>query len=68
MNFAQCFQLILDGKKVRRGDWHRPSHIELKEIDNMKFPVMVMKNGVIGFYSPSNCDMLAEDWYEVYAV
>lgn len=74
-NFAQAMQIVLDGGYVRRRDWNRPSHIRRQSymtISNHgggggagrspEMIVMAMKDGTFGPYTPSHCDMLADDW------
>lgn len=68
MNFAEAMAVVLKNGRVRRQDWNRPSHVEKQIRDDMPFIAMVMKNGVVGPYPPSHCDMLAEDWYEILTV
>lgn len=64
-NFADAMTVVLYGGKARRKDWNRPSHIEVMEYGGMEFLAMIMKNGTIGPYPPSHCDMLAYDWEEL---
>lgn len=63
--FDAAIGRCLSGARVRRNDWSRPAYIEIQQRDGMDFVAMVMKNGVVGPYSPSHCDMLASDWTEV---
>lgn len=62
--FAAAMRSVLTGGRARREDWNRPSHIERRRIDGLSNPtiVMVMKDGSVGPYTPSGCDMVASDW------
>lgn len=62
LNFAEAMQAVLNGKRARRSDWNRPAYVELQTRGDMPFIAMVMKNGVVGPYPPSHCDMLSKDW------
>lgn len=67
MHFGTAMSLVLEGKKVRRADWNRPSHIErIYYVRKMTNPIiaMVMRDVVVGPYTPSGCDMVATDWHE----
>lgn len=64
-NFSEAMGIVLSGGKARRKDWNMPSHVEVLQKENMHFVAMVMKNGIVGPYPPSHCDMLALDWDEV---
>jgi len=77
LNFAQAMQIVLDGGRVRRKEWHRPAYIRRAKFDRAALAtssmedkagemiMLVMRLGQIGPYPPSHCDMLATDWYEV---
>jgi hypothetical protein len=46
-----------------REDWNRPLCIELLQIPGFgDTVVMTMRTGRQGPYTPSNCDMMANDW------
>jgi hypothetical protein len=75
MNFGEAMLWLLQGARVRRKDWNRPAYIDkitLKsELSERKIGqdvycfsqiVMVMKNGKVNAYTPSQCDMNADDW------
>lgn len=61
-SFAWAMVIVLSGGRVRRLDWNRPHYIEIQNRDGMKFIAMVMRDGTVGPYPPSHCDMLADDW------
>lgn len=67
MRFPDAMSALLSGYKVRRGDWNRPSHIEMRALEGMTnlTPVMVMRDGTAGPYTPSSCDIVAADWADV---
>lgn len=62
-SFSWAMAVVLSGGKVRREDWNRPAYIEQQLRGGMPFVAMVMQDGTVGPYSPSHCDMLADDWY-----
>jgi hypothetical protein len=64
-DFARAMEIILDNRRVRRADWHRPHYVGLRDFGGITMVAMIMKNGVMGPYTPSHCDMLANDWQEV---
>lgn len=64
MDFAWAMEAMLAGHRLRRVDWNRPAYVEVREVDGMRFVAMVMKDGRVGPYTPSHCDMLSRDWTE----
>ena len=69
MDFSGAMAVVLNGGLVCRRDWTRPRYI-VKIVVEMGSPnqyveqiVMVMKDGKMNAYTPSQCDMLAYDWF-----
>lgn len=69
MKFWEAMKKVDSFKKVRREDWNRVHYVckspMLPDGDKDEMFTMIaifMKDGRIGPYTPSNCDMLADDW------
>ena len=70
MQFWEAMREVAEGNRVRRDDWNRVGHVRIQfaDFDNDGIPYrvsvmsMVMKSGNVGPYTPSNCDMTADDW------
>ena len=62
MDFADAMRAVLSGKRVRRLDWGRPHFIEWQTHGEIRMLCMVMRDGRVGPYTPSGCDMGASDW------
>lgn len=62
--FDAAMQAVLCGGRASRRDWNRPSHIEMRVVEGFSngVIVMVMRDGTVGPYTPSGCDMVASDW------
>jgi hypothetical protein len=61
-NFSRAMFSVLHGGRMRRSDWHRPAYIEIQIHGRITAVVMVMNDGSLNAYTPSQCDMLARDW------
>lgn len=67
-NFDVAMSVILNGGAARRREWSRPAYVKKeRRVEGMTLPliVMVMRDGTVGPYTPSGCDMVAGDWVEV---
>ena len=67
-SFAKAMEGVLNGEKWRRTDWNRPAYIEKRQVEfdsPTTIIVIVMNDGRINAYSPSQCDMTAFDWRRV---
>lgn len=67
-DFGWAMAGVLRGASVRRKDWNRPAYITKKSrVDGFTHAaiIMVMKDGTVGHYTPSGCDMVACDWAAV---
>ena len=71
MNFSDAMNVVLNYSRACRKDWHRPVWIYII-VDEMGGPtqyvdqiVMKMVDGKMNAYTPSQCDMLANDWMEI---
>ncbi len=72
MKFWEAMKLLDEGKAARRNDWNRVAYVQkFLTTFNLDVPYttaqmsMVMKSGRVGPYTPSNCDMLGDDWTEL---
>ena len=68
--FGEAMSKILnESGRWRRREWNRPSHIQTATVvlngRSVKQVIMIMKNGAINAYTPSQCDMTAIDWMTV---
>lgn len=68
IDFGSAMTRILSGRPARRKDWNRVAYVKKeRRVSGMTNPVivMVMRDGTVGPYTPSGCDMTAADWVEV---
>ena len=68
MTFDLAMEGILKGERCRRKDWNRPKYIAISSgyiLYNVRTVIMVMQDGTLNAWSPSQCDMLAGDWFRV---
>lgn len=64
-DFPDAMKLVLAGRRMRRVDWNRPAYIEVRYLEGGQvYVAVVMKDGKIGPYPPSHCDMFGRDWVE----
>ena len=64
MDFSEALKLLKQGKTVKRADWSGAKHIKLirgyEEV--LPYIEIITKDGKIGIYTATNCDILANDW------
>lgn len=71
MRFGEALENVLNGRKSYRCDWNRPAFIVKKQVKigigttYVDQIIMVMKDGRMNAYTPSQCDMITNDWMEV---
>ena len=58
--FTTALSYLLQGKKVRRHDWHRESWINI--VNDEIFSGIVDEAMVDYFHGSSSSDILADDW------
>jgi hypothetical protein len=65
-NFGVAMSVVLTGGRCRRADWNRPAYVELQTYGGGITAIhMIMRDGRVNAYSPSQCDMLGNDWYKL---
>jgi len=65
-NFGLAMSIVLSGGRVRRADWRRPAYIELLTFGgNITAVCVIMRDDTMNTYTPSQCDMLGNDWYKI---
>lgn len=66
MNFGIAMCEILAGSKLRRQEWSKVDHVRLDMVSfgltARRTLIIVMKDGNVNAYAPSQCDMTADDW------
>lgn len=65
-DFSEALKLLKQGKTLRRDSWSGNKRIMLAHYDCLlPFISIVTKDGSIGVYTSTNCDILADDWVEI---
>lgn len=66
MDFSEALKLLKNGAVIRRESWSGPKRIafmpgstDLKILPHIG---IVTKDGKLGVYTATNCDILADDW------
>ena len=66
MDFSEALKLLKQGATVRRVSWSGSKQIKLIHDDRpdlvLPYIRIVTKDGKIGVYTATNCDILADDW------
>ena len=67
MDFSEALKLLKQGKTLRRDSWSGSKRIMLVHNDFLlPFIGIITKNGSTGVYTSTNCDILADDWVEIF--
>ena len=65
MDFSEALILLKQGATMRRASWSGTKRIVLVEdCTDMTLPYIriITKDGKLGVYTATNCDILADDW------
>ena len=66
MNFSQALEQLKLKHPIRRKSWSGDKYIFLLDkpfpFDFLPFIAIHTKDGNLGVYSATNCDLLADDW------
>ena len=65
MDFSEALKLLKQGAVMRRASWSGTKRIELvNNSEDMTLPyiMIITKDGNLGVYTATNCDILADDW------
>lgn len=67
MDFSEALKLLKQGKTLRRDSWSGSKRIMLVNNDFLlPFIGIITKDGRKGVYTSTNCDILADDWVEIF--
>lgn len=66
IDFSEALKLLKQGKTLRRDSWSGSKRIMLVN-NNFLLPFIgiITKDGSMGVYTSTNCDILADDWIEI---
>lgn len=66
MDFSEALKLLKQGKTVRRASWSGSKQIKLIYDSSSELILphirIITKDGKVGVYTATNCDILANDW------
>ena len=66
MDFSEALKLLKQGAVIRRASWSGTKRIVLmsgsKDLEILPHIRIVTKDGKLGVYTATNCDILADDW------
>lgn len=64
MDFSKALELLKQGKVIRRASWSEQKRIVLRcGSDGVLSHIRIIpKDGCVGVYTATNCDILANDW------
>ena len=65
MDFSEALKLLKQGATIRRTNWSGTKRIILvNNSEGMTLPYIkiITKDGKLGVYTATNCDILADDW------
>lgn len=65
MDFSEALKLLKQGATIRRASWSGTKRIILvNNSEGMTLPyiMIITKDGNLGVYTATNCDILADDW------
>ena len=65
MDFSEALKLLKQGAVMRRASLSGTKRIELvNNSEDMTLPyiMIITKDGNLGVYTATNCDILADDW------
>ena len=64
MDFSKALELLKQGKVIRRESWRERKRIVLRYGSDGVLPHIriITKDGSVGVYTATNCDILANDW------
>lgn len=65
MDFSEALKLLKQGATIRRASWSGTKRIILvNNSEGMTLPYIkiITKDGNLGVYTATNCDILADDW------
>lgn len=64
INFSQALEQLKSHYSIRRKNWSGDKYIFLldKNFGFLPFIAIHTKDGNLGVYSATNCDLLADDW------
>lgn len=67
VDFSEALKLLKQGKTLRRDSWSGNKRIMLVHNDFLlPFIGIITKDGSMGVYTSTNCDILADDWVEIF--
>ena len=63
MNFSEALKLLKQGETLKRDSWSGNKKIMLVDDGSiLPFIGIITKDGSMGVYTATNCDILANDW------
>ena len=66
VDFSEALKLLKQGKTLRRYSWSGNKRIMLVHNDHLlPFIGIITKDGSMGVYTSTNCDIIADDWVEI---
>ena len=69
MDFSDALKLLKQGATIRRANWSGSERIALmsgcKDSAILPHIGIVTKDEMIGVYTATNCDILADDWERI---